>query len=64
MRIGMALEEIFNPRMKQSGAAHKLFKTLSNTYIQGVFDSMDESEDRAEAPSEPEMQAIGGKTND
>lgn len=45
MRIGMALEEIFNPRMKQSGAAYKLFKTLNNTYIQDVFDSMNETED-------------------
>ncbi len=42
MRIGMAMEEVFNPRMKQSGAAHKLFKTLNNTYIQEVFDSMDD----------------------
>ena len=42
MRIGMAMEEIFNPKMKQSGAAHKLFKSLNNTYIQEVFDSMDE----------------------
>ena len=38
----MAMEEIFNPKMKQSGAAHKLFKSLNNTYIQEVFDSMDE----------------------
>ena len=44
MRIGMALEEIFNPRMKQSGAAHKLFKSLSGTYIQEIFDSMDDAE--------------------
>ncbi len=42
MRIGVAMEEVFNPRMKQSGAAHKLFKTLNNTYIQEVFDSMDD----------------------
>ncbi len=44
MRIGMALEEVFNPRMKQSGAAHKLFKSLSGTYIQEIFDSMNETE--------------------
>ena len=43
MRIGMALEEIFNPKMKQSGAAHKLFKSLNNDYIQEVFDSMNEN---------------------
>ena len=47
MRIGMAMEEIFNPRMKQSGASYKLFKSLSGTYIQEVFDSMNEAEDQA-----------------
>ena len=45
MRIGMALEEIFNPRMKQSGAAYKLFKSLNSTYVQDVFDSMNEPEE-------------------
>lgn len=44
MRIGMALEEIFNPRMAQNGAVYKLFKSLSNTYIQEIFDSMDEKD--------------------
>lgn len=44
MRIGMAMEEIFNPRMKQSGASYKLFKSLSGTYIQEVFDSMNEDD--------------------
>ena len=48
MRIGMALEEIFNPRMKQSGAAYKLFRSLDGAYIQGVFDSMNEPEADAE----------------
>ena len=66
MRIGMALEEIFNPRMKQSGAAYKLFKSLNNTYIQGVFDSMNESEnaEKKQAVKEPETDEVGGKTND
>lgn len=49
MRIGMAMEEIFNPRMKQTGAAHKLFKSLSNTYIQEVFDSMNDRAKLGEA---------------
>lgn len=52
MRIGMAMEEIFNPRMKQSGASHKLFKSLSGTYIQEVFDSMEETDDRAAKEAE------------
>jgi peptide/nickel transport system permease protein len=42
MRIGLALEEMFNPRMKQGAGVRKLFKSLSNTYIQGVFDEMNE----------------------
>ncbi len=44
MRIGMALEEIFNPRMKQSGAAYKLFKSLNSSYIEDVFNSMNETD--------------------
>ena len=66
MRIGMALEEIFNPRMKQSGSAYKLFKSLNNTYIQGVFDSMNECEEQEnlEALREPEMETVGGEIND
>ena len=47
MRIGMAMEEIFNPRMKQNGASYKLFKSLSGTYIQEVFDSMSEEDQTA-----------------
>jgi peptide/nickel transport system permease protein len=47
MRIGMAMEEIFNPRMKQSGAGYKLFKSLSGAYIQEVFDSMNEEDQTA-----------------
>ena len=66
MRIGMAMEEIFNPRMKQSGAAYKLFKSLNSTYIQDVFDSMNESEkvEKKKAAKEPEADVVGGKTND
>ena len=42
MRIGLALEEMFNPRMKQGAGVRKLFKALSNSYIQSVFDDMNE----------------------
>jgi hypothetical protein len=42
MRIGLALEEMFNPRMKQGAGVRKLFKSLNNTYIQSVFDEMNE----------------------
>lgn len=48
MRIGLALEEIFNPRMKQTSSLHKLFKSFNSTYIQEVFDSMNEEEEDSE----------------
>jgi len=43
MRIGLVMEEILNPRMKASSSIYKLFKTLNNTYIQEVFNNMEES---------------------
>ena len=49
MRIGLALEEMFNPRMKQGAGVRKLFKSLNNTYIQDVFDQMNEEEEAAQA---------------
>ena len=48
MRIGLVLEEIFNPRMRQSAGLLKLFKALNNTYIQDVFNSMNEEEKSAQ----------------
>ncbi len=44
MRIGLVLEEIFNPRMRQSAGLVKLFKAMRGTYIREVFDSMNEEE--------------------
>ncbi len=44
MRIGIALEEIFNPRMKQTSSVYKVFKKLSKKHIQDVFDSMDDNQ--------------------
>ena len=45
MRIGMALEEIFNPRMKKSSDLHKLFKLrVNNKYLNQVFNGMDSVE--------------------
>ncbi len=43
MLIGYALEEIFNPKMRQSNSIFKLFKSLNNTYIQEIFASMNAS---------------------
>ena len=37
MRIGLVMEEILNPRMKQSSGIYKVFKTLNNTYLDEVF---------------------------
>ncbi|HDS29365.1 MAG TPA: ABC transporter permease [Candidatus Acetothermia bacterium] len=58
MRIGIAMEEIFNPRMKASSSIYKLFKHLNNTYLDEVFRSMEEEEsvvreppDRSDAPT-------------
>ncbi len=52
MRIGIVMEEAFNPRMKASSSIHKLFKHLNNTYLEEVFRSMgDENDDEpAEEP--------------
>ncbi|MBP3437051.1 MAG: ABC transporter permease [Clostridia bacterium] len=44
MRIGVAMEEVFNPRMKQTSSVYKIFKNLNGAYIEEVFDSMDEKE--------------------
>lgn len=47
MRIGLVLEEMFNPRMRQSTGLIKLFKALNNTYIQDIFDGMNEADAQA-----------------
>ncbi|MDP3130857.1 MAG: ABC transporter permease [Bacillota bacterium] len=46
MRIGLVLEETFNPRMKQSNNMYKIFKHLNNTYLDEVFASMTAEEQR------------------
>jgi hypothetical protein len=38
------MEEVFNPKMKQSSNIYKLFKNLNNTYIEEVFSSMSEAQ--------------------
>jgi ABC-type dipeptide/oligopeptide/nickel transport system permease subunit len=60
MRIGLALEEMFNPRMKQGAGVRKLFKALSNTYIQQVFDEMD-AENAGAVRVEPQPAQTGVK---
>lgn len=42
MRIGLAIEEILNPRMRKGSSMIKVFKHLNNTYLDEVFSSMDE----------------------
>ena len=53
MRIGIVMEEIFNPRMKASSSIYKLFKHLNNDYMDEVFRSMDDEEygESAEQPT-------------
>ena len=51
MLIGYAMEDIFNPKMKKSNSVYKLYKSLNSSYIQQVFDSMDE-EGKCEENSE------------
>jgi hypothetical protein len=52
MRIGIVMEEVFNPRMKASSSIYKLFKHLNNTYLDEVFQSMDDEEgDESTEPS-------------
>ena len=48
MRIGLALEEILNPRMKKSSGLYKLFKHMNNAYLKDVFKDMDEDEQGGE----------------
>ena len=52
MRIGIVMEEIFNPRMKASSSIYKIFKHLNNTYLDEVFQSMEDEEpgDSTEQP--------------
>ena len=45
MRIGIVMEEVFNPRMKASSGIYKLFKHLNNRYLDEVFRSMDDEGD-------------------
>ena len=52
MRIGIVMEEIFNPRMKASSSIYKLFKHLNNDYMDEVFRSM-EDEEHAEPTKQP-----------
>ena len=43
MRIGLALEEILNPRMRKGSSMIKVFKHLNNRYLDEVFASMDDA---------------------
>ena len=42
MRIGLALEEVFNPRMKKGSALIRLFKSMNGAAIDRIFEEMDE----------------------
>ena len=53
MRIGIVMEEVFNPRMKASSSIYKLFKHMNNTYLDEVFRSMD-NDDYDESVGRPD----------
>ena len=44
MRLGLAIEEILNPRMKQKNGAYVLMKHMGNRYLEEVFQSMNEED--------------------
>lgn len=50
MRIGIVMEEVFNPRMKASSSIYKIFKHLNNDYLDEVFQSMEDSPEPAVEP--------------
>ncbi len=59
MRLGIVMEEIANPRMKQTSSVYKIFKSLDSSYIADVFNSMDEYEQLGVTES-----AGGGETRE
>ena len=42
MRIGFAIEEVLNPKMHGQGGAKNLWKHMNGTYLDEVFDTMEE----------------------
>lgn len=42
MRVGFAIEEALNPKMHSMSSARKLLKHMKGTYLDEVFDSMEE----------------------
>ena len=41
MRLGLALEEVFNPRIRRSGSLKRLWKSMNGNALDDVFASMD-----------------------
>ena len=42
MRVGFAIEEVLNPKMHGQGSVKKLWKHMNGTYLDEVFDTMEE----------------------
>ncbi len=59
MRLGIVMEEIANPRMKQTSSVYKIFKSLDSSYIEEVFNSMDQYEQIGLT----ESRQLGGETH-
>lgn len=45
MRLGLAIEEILNPKMKRKSGAYVMYKQLNNQYLEEVFLSMNDDQD-------------------
>lgn len=43
MRLGLAIEEILNPKMKRKSGAQVMLKQLNNRYLEEVFESMNDA---------------------
>ncbi|HWQ57519.1 MAG TPA: ABC transporter permease [Clostridia bacterium] len=58
MQIGIALEELLNPRMKKTSGLARLFKQMNNRYLDEVFRGMNEVPDAS--PPESASAQQGG----
>lgn len=45
MRLGLAIEEILNPKMKRRSGAYVIYKQLNHQYLEEVFLSMNDSDE-------------------
>lgn len=61
MRLGLAIEEILNPRMKKQSGAQVLFKHMTKRYLDEVFESMNEGQNVCQSKNESSNQVDPSK---